>query len=92
GDPTIESHEIEISSMKYRTHEINIGSLNSLENIARKYATSFNGIDDLMIYCYNFLILLTMPIAKSSKTKDQLLLSGYRYRRANKSQIIWLCC
>ncbi|CAM4862985.1 unnamed protein product [Rotaria socialis] len=45
-----------------------------------------------MIYCYNFLILLTMPIAKSSKTKDQLLLSGYRYRRANKSQIIWLCC
>ncbi|CAF4289825.1 unnamed protein product, partial [Rotaria socialis] len=48
GDPTIESHEIEISSMKYRTHEINIGSLNSLENIARKYATSFNGIDDLI--------------------------------------------
>ncbi|CAF1522446.1 unnamed protein product [Rotaria sp. Silwood1] len=33
-----------------------------------------------------------MSIVKSSKNKDQLLLSGYRYRRANKSQIIWRCC
>lgn len=33
-----------------------------------------------------------MSIVKSSKTKDQLLLSGYRYRRANKSQTIWRCC
>ncbi|CAF1331470.1 unnamed protein product [Rotaria sp. Silwood1] len=33
-----------------------------------------------------------MSIVKSSKNKDQLLLSGYRYRRANKSQIIWYCC
>ncbi len=33
-----------------------------------------------------------MSIVKSSKTKDKLLLSGYRYRRANKSEIIWRCC
>ncbi|CAF3471643.1 unnamed protein product [Rotaria sp. Silwood1] len=33
-----------------------------------------------------------MSIVKSSKNKDQLLLSGYHYRRANKSQIIWRCC
>jgi hypothetical protein len=33
-----------------------------------------------------------MSIVKSSKNKDQLLLDAYRYRRANKSQVIWRCC
>ena len=33
-----------------------------------------------------------MSIVKSSKNKDQLLLNRYRYRHANKSQIIWRCC
>jgi hypothetical protein len=33
-----------------------------------------------------------MSIVKSSRNKDQLLLNGYRYRRANKSQTIWRCC
>ena len=33
-----------------------------------------------------------MSIIKSSKNKDQLLLSECRYRRANKSQVIWHCC
>ena len=33
-----------------------------------------------------------MPIISSSKDKDQLLLDGFRYRRANKSQSIWCCC
>jgi hypothetical protein len=33
-----------------------------------------------------------MSIIKSSKNKDQLLLDAYRYRRANKSQVLWRCC
>lgn len=33
-----------------------------------------------------------MSIVKSAKNKDQLLLDGYRYRRANQSQVIWRCC
>ena len=33
-----------------------------------------------------------MSIVKSSKNKDQLLPDGYRYRRANTSQVIWRCC
>ena len=33
-----------------------------------------------------------MSIVRSSKDKDQLLLDGFRYRRANKSQSIWRCC
>lgn len=33
-----------------------------------------------------------MSIVKSSRNKDQLLLYGFRYRRANQSQIIWQCC
>ena len=33
-----------------------------------------------------------MLIVKSSKNKDQLLFDGYRYHRANKSQVIWGCC
>ena len=33
-----------------------------------------------------------MSIVKSSKSKDQLFLDGYCYRRANKSQAIWVCC
>lgn len=32
-----------------------------------------------------------MSIVKSSRNKDQLLLDGFRYRRANKSQSIWRC-
>ncbi|CAF1483628.1 unnamed protein product, partial [Rotaria sordida] len=32
-----------------------------------------------------------MSIVKSSKGHDKLLLEGYSYRRANKSQIIWRC-
>ncbi|CAM4846255.1 unnamed protein product, partial [Rotaria magnacalcarata] len=33
-----------------------------------------------------------MSIVKSSKNKDQLLLDGYRYRRANKCLVVWRCC
>ncbi|CAF4499777.1 unnamed protein product, partial [Rotaria sp. Silwood2] len=33
-----------------------------------------------------------MSIVMSSKNKDQLLLDGFRYRRANKSKTIWRCC
>ena len=29
---------------------------------------------------------------KVLQSKDQLLLDGFRYRRANKSQSIWRCC
>ena len=32
-----------------------------------------------------------MSIVKSSKGKDKLLLEGYSYRRANKSETIWRC-
>ncbi len=32
-----------------------------------------------------------MSILKSSKGHDKLLLEGYSYRRANKSQRIWRC-
>jgi hypothetical protein len=32
-----------------------------------------------------------MSIIESSKGKDQLLVNGFRYRRANKSQITWRC-
>jgi len=32
-----------------------------------------------------------MSIIQSSKGKDQLLLDGFRYRRANKSQTTWRC-
>ena len=32
-----------------------------------------------------------MSIIKSSKGKDKLLLEGFSYRRANKSQRIWRC-
>ena len=32
-----------------------------------------------------------MSIVKSFKGKDKLLLNGYSYRRANKSQNIWRC-
>lgn len=32
-----------------------------------------------------------MSIVKSSKNKDHLLLDGFRYRSANKSQSIWRC-
>jgi FLYWCH zinc finger domain len=32
-----------------------------------------------------------MSIVKSSKGKDQLLLDGFRYRHANKSQTTWRC-
>ena len=30
-----------------------------------------------------------MSIVESSKGKDQLLFEGFRYRRANKSQVTW---
>ena len=33
-----------------------------------------------------------MSTIRSSKDKDQLLLDGFRFRRANKSQSIWRCC
>ena len=33
-----------------------------------------------------------MSVVKSSRNKNQLLLDGYRFRRANKSQVIWRCC
>lgn len=33
-----------------------------------------------------------MPIVKSSRNQDQLLLDGYRYRRTNNSPCIWRCC
>ncbi len=33
-----------------------------------------------------------MLIVKSSKNKDQLLLDGYCYRRANQSHTAWRCC
>ena len=33
-----------------------------------------------------------MSVLRSSKDKDQLLLDGFRYRRANKSQSTWRCC
>ncbi|CAF1391313.1 unnamed protein product [Adineta ricciae] len=32
-----------------------------------------------------------MSIIQSSKKKDQLLFDGFRYRRANKSQVTWRC-
>ena len=32
-----------------------------------------------------------MSVVKSSKGHDKLLLEGYSYRRANKSQRIWRC-
>ncbi|CAF4623355.1 unnamed protein product [Didymodactylos carnosus] len=32
-----------------------------------------------------------MSVVKSSKDKDQLLLDGFRYRRANNSQVTWRC-
>jgi len=32
-----------------------------------------------------------MSIIQSSKGKDQLLVDGFRYRRANKSQTTWRC-
>ena len=32
-----------------------------------------------------------MSIIKSSRNKDQLLLDGFCYRRANNSQLIWRC-
>jgi hypothetical protein len=34
---------------------------------------------------------LKVSIVKSSKGKDQLLLDGYRYRRADKSESTWRC-
>ncbi|CAF0913032.1 unnamed protein product [Didymodactylos carnosus] len=34
---------------------------------------------------------IKMSIVKSSKNKDQLLLDGFRYRHANKSQVKWGC-
>ena len=37
------------------------------------------------------LFFSSMSMIKSSKGKDQLLLDGYRYRRANKSQTTWRC-
>ena len=39
-----------------------------------------------------FLLLLRMSIVKSAKSRHQLLLSSYRYYRANKPHIIWRCC
>ena len=32
-----------------------------------------------------------MSIVQSSKGREQLLLDGYRYRRANHSQVTWTC-
>ena len=32
-----------------------------------------------------------MSVVKSSKGKDQLLFEGFRFRRANKSQVTWRC-
>ncbi len=43
----------------------------------------------LLSFFYYYCI---MSIVKSSKNQDQLLLDGYRYRRANKSKTIWRCC
>ncbi|CAF2940522.1 unnamed protein product [Rotaria sp. Silwood2] len=54
---TLEPYKIEISSMKYIMPEINIGSLNLLENSAQDHETSFDGTDNsLMLYhcCYYF--------------------------------------
>ncbi|CAF3845580.1 unnamed protein product [Rotaria sp. Silwood1] len=49
----------------------------------------WNIVSSLLVF---FLLSLTISIVKSSKNKNQLLLSGYRYRRADKSQIICHCC
>jgi formate dehydrogenase maturation protein FdhE len=32
-----------------------------------------------------------MSIIQSSRGKDQLLADGFRYRRANNSQVTWRC-
>ena len=41
---------------------------------------------------FRLLLLNNVDCKILKKNKDQLLLDGYRYRHANKSQVIWRCC
>ena len=70
----------------------------SFLSIVKYECTETNGILEILFdrshsryYPLNVRIFCEISIVKSSKGKDQLILDGFRYGCANKSQATWCC-